>query len=74
MKAEDMAVIYGNKKIMESKDRNKEPFSRPTLTKLTPEQAKRLVVECNNCSEEEAAEFLESLRKQPPNAIRWTMP
>ena len=33
---------------MESEDRKKEPFSRPTLTKLTPEQAKRLVVERNN--------------------------
>jgi hypothetical protein len=59
---------------MESEDRKKEPSSRPTVTKLTLEEAKRLVVEPNNCSEEEAAEFLESLRKQQPNATRPTKP
>jgi hypothetical protein len=44
----------------------KEPYSYspPTLRQLTPEQAKKLVADCKHCSEEEAAEFLESLRRQ----------
>jgi hypothetical protein len=44
---------------MESKDPRKKPYSPPTLTKLTPEQAKTLLADRKNCSEEEAADFLE---------------
>ena len=44
----------------------KKPYSPPTLTKLTPEQAQKLVADRTNCSEEEASDFLKSLRKQPP--------
>jgi hypothetical protein len=50
----------------DSEDKKK-PYSTPTLTKLTPEQAKKLVVDRKKYSEEEAAELLKSLRKQPPN-------
>jgi hypothetical protein len=54
---------------------HRELSSRPTLTKLTLEQAKRLVVERDNCSEEEAAEFLESKtaakRNVPDKAVRF---
>jgi hypothetical protein len=49
---------------MESQDQKKKPYSAPSLTKLTPEQAKKLVADRTNCSEEEAADFLKSLRKQ----------
>jgi hypothetical protein len=40
---------------MESKAPKKKPYSRPTVTKLIPEQAKKLVADRKNCSEEEAA-------------------
>ena len=52
---------------MESQDRKKKPYSPPTLRKLTPEQAKRPIADRKNCSEEEAAEFLKSLRRQQQN-------
>jgi hypothetical protein len=52
---------------MESEDQKKKPYSPPTLTKLTPEQAKKFVADRNNCSEEEAADFLNSLLRQQPN-------
>lgn len=44
----------------------KKPYSPPALRNLTPEQAKKLVADRKNCSEEEAAEFLESLQRQKP--------
>ena len=50
---------------MDSKDQKKKTYSPPTLTKLTLEQARKLVADRKNCSEEEAAEFLKSIRKQP---------
>ena len=52
---------------MQSQDKKKKPYSPPTLTKLTPEQAKKLVADRKNCSEEEAADFLNSLLRQQPN-------
>jgi hypothetical protein len=42
----------------------KKPYSPPVVTKLTPEQAKALVMDRKNYSEEEAAEFVKSLRRQ----------
>jgi hypothetical protein len=42
---------------MESKDSKKQSYSPPTLTKLTPEQAERLVPDRNLHNEEEAAGF-----------------
>jgi hypothetical protein len=42
----------------------KKPYSSPTIRKLTPGQAKTLIADDRNCSEEEAAEFLESLQRQ----------
>jgi hypothetical protein len=50
---------------MESQDQKKKPYSAPTLTKLTPEQAKAFVADRNNCSGEEAADFLNSLQQWP---------
>jgi hypothetical protein len=44
---------------MKSKDQKKRPYFPPTLTKLTGEQAKKLVADRKNCSEEEAADLLE---------------
>src|SRR5579859_3019918 len=44
----------------------KKPYSPPALRNLTPAQAKKLVTDRKNCSEEEAAEFLESLQRQRP--------
>jgi hypothetical protein len=50
----------------------KKPYLPPTATKLTPNQAQQFVVNKINGSEEEAADFLESLQKQQgqkkPNA------
>jgi hypothetical protein len=64
----DRLVGFGGARInMESEDKRK-PYSRPTFTKLTPEQAKKLVADRNNCNEEEAADFFRSLRKQPSDA------
>ena len=51
--------------MMESQDRKKKLYSAPSLTKLTPEQARKLVANRRDCSEEEAADFLKSLRHQP---------
>ena len=42
----------------------KKPYSPPTVSTLTPEQARKLIADRNNCTEEEAAEFLESLQRQ----------
>jgi len=44
----------------------KKAYSPPALTKLTPKQARKLVADRKNCSEEAAVEFLESLRRQQP--------
>ena len=45
------------------KDR-KETYSRPSVKKLTSEQAKKFVADRANCSEQEAEYFLESLRQE----------
>jgi hypothetical protein len=42
---------------MESKDPKKKPYSFPTLTRLTAEQAKKLVADRKLCNEEDAADF-----------------
>ena len=53
---------------MEAEDqKTKKPYSSPTVKKLTPEQTKKLVADRSNCSEEEAADFLNTLRKQQQN-------
>jgi hypothetical protein len=52
---------------LQSQGKEKKPYSAPTQTKLTPEQAKKLVANRKNCSEEGAAEFLMSLSQQPTN-------
>jgi hypothetical protein len=55
----------------ESKDKKKKPYSQAALTTLPRGQAIRLVAEHKNCSEEEAADFLDSLRRQPqPNRAK----
>jgi hypothetical protein len=43
---------------MESKDPKEKAYSPPTLTKLTPEQARTLLADRKNCGEEEAADLL----------------
>ncbi len=52
---------------MEAEDQTKKPYPSPTVKTLTPEQAKKLIADHNNCSEEEAADFLNTLRKQQQN-------
>jgi hypothetical protein len=42
----------------------KKPYSPPTVTKLTPEQARQFVVDRLNCSDQEAVDFLKSLRRE----------
>ena len=55
---------------MDSKDKGKKPYSSPTLTELTREQAIKLVADRKNCSEEEAAKVVDSLRKQKQSDAR----
>jgi hypothetical protein len=42
----------------------KKPYSAPRVTKLTPERAKQFVADHTNCSDQEATDWLESLRKE----------
>jgi len=49
---------------MEAEDQTKKSYSSPTVKKLTPEQAKKLLADRNNCSEEDS---LNTLRKQQQN-------
>lgn len=42
----------------------KKPYSRPTLTKLTLEQAKQFMAHLTNCRDQEALDALESLRQE----------
>ena len=42
----------------------KKPYSSPTLTKLSTDQAKQFVASNTNCSDQEAADLLESLRQE----------
>lgn len=44
----------------------KKPYSPPTVKTLTPDQARKFIADRKNCTEEEAAEFLESLQQQKP--------
>ena len=43
---------------------SKRRYSPPALRNLTPEQAKKIIADGKQCSEEESAEFLESLQRQ----------
>jgi hypothetical protein len=54
-----LASLGGARTKMESNNQKQEPYSPPTLRKLTLEQAKKLVADRQNCSEEEAADLLE---------------
>jgi hypothetical protein len=49
-----------------SKNKKQKPYVPPTLTKLTAEQAKKLVAERTHRNDQEAAEFLESRRQEKP--------
>jgi hypothetical protein len=42
----------------------KRPYSSPAVTKLTTQQAEDIVKDRTNCSEQEAGEFVESLRRE----------
>ena len=50
-----------------SKDKKKKPYLSPTLTKLTPDQARKLVTERTHRNDQEAADLLQSLRLQQPH-------
>ena len=47
-----------------SSKKKKRPYPLPTVTKLTPEQAKQFVVEHANCSDREATDLLEAMRRE----------
>jgi hypothetical protein len=49
------------------KKEKKKLYTPPILRELTQGQAEKLVADRKNCSEDQAAEFLKRLRKQPPN-------
>jgi hypothetical protein len=51
---------------MESNDPKEKPYSPPTLTKLTPERAKKLLADCKNCGEEETVDLLGTLPTTKP--------
>lgn len=53
-----------------SKDKKKKPYLSPTLTKLTPNQAQKLVVERTHRKDHEAPGFLQSLRLQQPYRLQ----
>jgi hypothetical protein len=42
----------------------KKPYFPPVLRNLTQEQAKKIIAQRKNCTEEEAAQFLDSLQRQ----------
>jgi hypothetical protein len=42
----------------------KKPYAPPTVTRLPPERAKQFVADRTNCSDQEAADILESLRRE----------
>jgi hypothetical protein len=44
--------------------KKKRPYITPTITKLSPEKANRFIVERTHCSNEEAVDLLESLRRE----------
>ena len=44
--------------------RARKPYSPPAATKLTPEQAIKLVMDRTKCTEQEAKDLLESLRQE----------
>jgi len=48
----------------------KRPYSAPTVRKLTLEQAKRFVAERTKCSDAEATELLESLRREQQSRVK----
>jgi hypothetical protein len=52
---------------MESEDQKKKPYSPPAFTKLTPQQAGKVVADRKNCSDEEATDFLNAFIRQQPN-------
>jgi hypothetical protein len=54
---------------MEPEAQKKKPYASPTITKITPEEARKFAADHKKCSEEEAAEFLKSLRKHPPSDV-----
>ena len=44
--------------------KNKRPYIPPTITKLPLEEATRFIVERTHCSDQEAVDLLESLRRE----------
>jgi hypothetical protein len=49
---------------MESKDQKKKPYFPPALTRLIPEQVKKLMADRKNAARTEAADFLKCLRRR----------
>jgi hypothetical protein len=44
--------------------KNKRPYITPTITELPLEKASRFIVERTHCSDQEAVDLLESLRRE----------
>jgi hypothetical protein len=45
-------------------DSKKKPYTPPSITKLSPELARQFVACDANCSDQEATDLLESLRRE----------
>jgi hypothetical protein len=54
-------------RVMKPEDPKKKPYFPPALKEITREQAIKLVMERKNCSEEEAARFVDSLKEEMQN-------
>jgi hypothetical protein len=52
----------------DSKDKKRKPYSPPTLTKLTPKEAKQLVTGHIDSSDQDVVDFLEAMRRQQQDA------
>jgi len=52
----------------DAKDKKRKPYSPPTLTKLTPKQAKELVTGDIDSSDQGVVDFLEAMRRQQQDA------
>jgi hypothetical protein len=52
--------------LMQQSEGRKKPYSPPCLTKLTLEQARQFAADHAQCSDQEAGDLVESLRRERP--------
>ena len=62
-------AVRMHEETMEPEAQEKKRYASPTITKITPEEAKKFVADHKTCSDEEAAEFWKSLQKHSPSDV-----